>query len=163
MIELKKLQLNEIYNFVNQIQLNKVTDASVRKTILKLVLELPKLIDNVQKDIDETRKKLLGEFEQTDLNTFQNGLNEIENLVRSGKVEEFRVKDKELSEVYPEITKAYNIFINSLNDLYNETVELNIDKVNIDLFIDSMIDQSVNISGPQIALLTPIFENESED
>lgn len=163
MIELKKLQLNEIYNFVNQIQLNKVTDASVRKTILKLVLELPKLIDNVQKDIDETRKKLLGEFEQTDLNTFQNGLNEIENLVRSGKVEEFRVKDKELSEVYPEITKAYNIFINSLNDLYNETVELNIDKVNIDLFIDSMIDQSVNISGPQIALLTPIFENESGD
>jgi len=163
MIELKKLQLNEIYNFVNQIQLNKVTDASVRKTILKLVLELPKLIDNIQKDIDETRKKLLGEFEQTDLNTFQNGLNEIENLVRSGKVEESRVKDKELSEAYPEITKAYNIFIDSLNGLYNETVELNIDKVNIDLFIESMVGQSVNISGPQIALLTPIFENESGD
>lgn len=163
MIELRKLQLREIYDFVNRLQLNKVTDAKVRKTVLKLILELPKTIDGLQKDVDETRNKILGEFKQEDLQEFQKGINEIDELIRNNKHAESMEKDKELSEKYPEITKAYGMFIASVNDLYGEKVELNIDKINTDDFVEAMIGQDVTISGQQINLLAPIFNDESED
>ena len=161
MIELKKVQLREIYNFVNQLQLNKISDASVRKTILKLVLEIPKELDSLQKDVDETRNKILGEFTPEDLQIFQNGINEIDAALKENKSEIATEKDKELSTKYPELTKAYGVFINAVNDLYNETVKFsNIDKLNVDVFVDSMLEQDVTISATQVTLLTPIFNDE---
>lgn len=161
MIELKNYQLDEIISILNKVQLNKITDAEMRKNILKFVLLMPKKLESVKSEIDETRKKFFGEFKEEDLNKFQIALNEISELIKDGKTTEALKKDAEVSKEFPEIVTAYKNFNDAINYLQKETVELTLEPIKVEDFIDAMTGQDITISAKEINILNPIFVNES--
>lgn len=163
MIEVKRKNLEEIYSIMDQIQLNKITDANVRKLVLKLVLEGKKKANTMKEDVEEIRKKFFNGFENEDLEVFQKGLTEMSELFRETKIKEALDKDAELSNKYPEITEAYKGFNQALIDLQDELVPINTEKVNMDAFIDAMVGQDIEINGKTLDVLSPIFNDESEN
>ena len=162
MIEIKRNALDVIYRFVDNIQLNKITDPIVRKLILKLVIEGKKSAENAEKDIVEIRNKFFNDFKNEDLNAFQEGLNNLTALYRENKIKEALELDHDMTEKYPEITKAHQGFSQALAELEEEPITINIEPVSMDAFIDAMVGQNVELTGRQLDMLSPIFENEPE-
>lgn len=157
MIEIKKSELNGIYEFLNEIKLNKITSPDVRRTILKLVVHIPKAIEDVQKSINEIRNRFFEEFAKEDLAEFQNSLNLITDLLRSGNFEEASLRDKETTGKYPEIVVAYKNFNDSLLELQNETVSFEIDPMDMSDFIDGLSNQDVDVTAKELTLLKSIL------
>lgn len=157
MIELKKGELNAIYEFLNGIKLNKVTTPDVRRTILKLVVQLPKSIESIQKSIEDIRNRYFGEFSKEDLTDFQSELNFIASLLKEGNIEEATTKDKEVSEKYPEIVAAYQNFNESLAELQNETESFEIDSMDMSDFVDGLSNQDIDVTAKELTLLKSIL------
>lgn len=160
MVTIKKSQINDIYNILNPIQLNKITDPVIRKMILKLVLELPKQAEAFRNMIDEVRKKLFSEFAETDVNAFQSKVMEIDRAVATNEREKAFNTEMETKEAYPELYTAYTNFISSINELSAETVELPVESVKMDDFIDALIGLDVDITAKELNILNPLFKNE---
>lgn len=163
MIELEKSQLEAIYAILDKVQLNKIFDAEIRKSILKLVLAVSKELDSMRRDIEQMKTKYFSEFSKEDKQAFQNGVFEVEKLVRANELEEAKVKDIETSEKYPELTKAYLALNNDLAELQKEKISLNIEKFSLDSFLDAMVGQPINITMKELNLLNSIFNNDSEN
>lgn len=163
MVELKKYQLNAIYEIVNSIQLNKITDSKIRKTVLKLVLEIPKSITEFQKDISDTRTKFLEGFKTEDLTAFQAELNGLAELSRKQDTKAALEKDHEIAKSFPEITSAFVKLNESLDNLQNETVEFNVEKINMEEFVDALVGLDVNITAKELNVLDSLFEHETTD
>ena len=90
-------------------------------------------------------------------------MTELSELFKKGNVEEALDKDAELSNKYPEITEAYKGFNQALVDLHEESVTINTEKIDMDAFIDAMIGQDIEINGKTLDVLSPIFNDESEN
>lgn len=163
MIEIKKSELAELSKKFDHIKLNKISDPVIRKMILKVVLEGKKLMDSVQADIASVREKFFSEFKQEDMNAFQIMVDEARDLYLRNKGSEFMEKTKEIVEKYPEINDAYNKYMLEIQNLQDEKVELNIDKVNTDAFIDAMSEQSVDITPKYLEEISPILSDDIED
>lgn len=163
MIEVKRSNLNEIYQFVDSVQLNKITNPEVRKLVIKLVLEGKKNIDNTRKETEDVRAKYFDNFKSEDLEAFQNGLNEMSTLFRQNQVQEALNKDAELSEKYPEITEAFKGFNQTVAELQDESISIQVDPVSIEDFIDAMVGQNIEFTGKEIDRFNWIFKNDSEN
>ena len=161
-MKITKFQLNQIYQLVDKIKLNKISDTSLRHSLLKLIIEGKKNKEELEKDTNAIRSKFFDDFNDDDRNAFQEGLFEISKLLTEGKTSESLTKDKELSEKYPEITEAYKSYGIALNELQNECVLVDITPVDIEVFVDSMLGQDLVISGDQLEIFNPIFNNGSE-
>lgn len=161
MIKVKKYQADGIFNIVNAIKVNKIKDSNIRKTVLKLMLESQRIQKKQQEDIEEAKKKFFDDFEKEKIDEFQQHLNEVLDIAKkddpSGPV-----KEKELSNNYPELYKAYANFIDFLNGLQVEDIELLVDKIGLDDFVDNMVDQNVDITARELIILEPLFKNEEE-
>lgn len=162
MIELKKGQFSEIYGILDKIQLNKILNADVRKTILKVILSISKSIKTAEEDIDNMKKRYFAEFKPEDLQDLQNILNEINWLIRSNKIEEAKAKDLEATNKYPEICKAITSLNADLVEMNEESVQYNIEKISLDSFIDSIVGQPIEISAKELDILKPILNDEFE-
>ena len=163
MIELKKAQLNQIYEILDKFQLNKITNANVRKSILKLVLLIPKKIEEIAEDINKATQKYFSEFKNDDLLKFQSGLDNIKELLRENKTIEANAIDLQLSSEFPDIVKAYKSFNADLIDMDNEIIRFEIEKINLDDFVDASVGQPVDISTKELNILNPILNNEFEN
>lgn len=93
---------------------------------------------------------------------FQNALNNVLNLARKNDPDA-SIKENELSNTYSELYKAYINFSEFINSLQIEDIELNVDKVELDTFVDNMVDQNVDITAKELIILEPLFKNESEN
>lgn len=164
MIKLKRSHLNQVYAlFDNKAKLNKIEDAAVRKLVLRVILDGKKESAALQNDIDAARTKFFDEFTPEDLQTVQGKLNEITNLLQQGKPEEAITVDNEVSTKYPEITKAFISFQEAIKELEQEEVELNVNPVLLEQFVDAMVGQEIEVTGKLLEALSPLFENESEN
>lgn len=159
-MEIKKNQLNSVYEIVNKIKLNKIYNSDIRKSILKLVIGLPKEIESLSKDISATRDRFFADFKKEDLEGFQKGINELMVLMNSGNSEEGLAKDKEIASTYPELTKAYGLLNQAVSDLYEEFVELSVEKINVSEFLDAMTEQEIDITAKELATLKPILNED---
>lgn len=164
MIEIKKNQLNDVYVVLDKIKLNKISSSEVRKTILKLVLEIPKAIDNIQKEVEECRKRFFGEFANEELVEFQEQLHKIAELIKTNDVEAAHTKDAETVTKFPKLTEAYKNFNDALIELNNDNwCDMLIEQIKIDDFVESMANQDIDITAKELSILAPIFKNEPEN
>jgi len=162
MIKLKKYQADSIFNIINAIKVNKIKDSNIRKTVLKLMLESQRVQKKSQEVVEESRKRFFDDFEKEKIIEFQNALNNVLNLARKNDPDA-SIKENELSNTYSELYKAYINFSEFINSLQIEDIELNIDKVELDTFVDNMVDQNVDITAKELIILEPLFKNESEN
>lgn len=162
MIKLKKYQADSIFNIINAIKVNKIKDSNIRKTVLKLMLESQRVQKKSQEIVEESRKRFFDDFEKEKVIEFQNALNNVLNLARKNDPDA-SIKENELSKTYPELYKAYINFSEFINSLQIEDIELNVDKVELDVFVDNMVDQNVDITAKELIILEPLFKNESEN
>ena len=163
MIKLRRAELNSVYNFLDNTKLNRISNTTIRNTILKIILTGKKESEVSLNSIGEIRNKFFGEFPEEELVEFQDSVNKITQLIRDGKHEEANAVDAEASKKYPKILDAYRSFNEALNDLQKEVVEVNIEPISMEEFLDAMVGQDLDITGDIITKLTPIFENGSEN
>lgn len=162
MIKLKKYQADSIFNIINAIKVNKIKDSNIRKTVLKLMLESQRVQKKSQEVVEESRKRFFDDFEKEKVIEFQNALNNVLNLARKNDPDT-SIKENELSNTYSELYKAYINFSEFINSLQIEDIELNVDKIGLDDFVDNMVDQNVDITAKELIILEPLFKNESEN
>ena len=162
MIKLKKYQADSIFNIINAIKVNKIKDSNIRKTVLKLMLESQRVQKKSQEVVEESRKRFFDDFEKEKVIEFQNALNNVLNLARKNDPDA-SIKENELLNTYPELYKAYINFSEFINSLQIEDIELNVDKIGLDDFVDNMVDQNVDITAKELIVLEPLFKNESEN
>lgn len=163
MIKIKKAELISIGKRFDTIKLNKVSNTDVRKTILKIVLESKRISENIQKDVDTTRERFFSEFSMEDLNKFQTKLDAVKTLYQTGKGKEFVENVDAIAKEFPEINDAYNKFMMEVNALHEEEIDINIDKINIDVFVDALCEQDVDVTPSYLETLSSILENDVEN
>ena len=163
MIKLKRKELNRIYSILDTVKLNKIDDAEIRKVVLRIVLGGKKDATIMQNDVEDTRRKYFDEFKSEDLIAFQDGINEVTKLLIQNKKEEAAALDKKLGKKYPKLLKAYQSFNSAITELQNDEVELNIEPVSSEDFVEAMLGQDLDITGNFLESFTSIFKNESEN
>jgi len=161
MIKLKRKELNRIYSILDTVKLNKIDDAEIRKVVLRIVLGGKKDAAIMQNDVEDTRRKYFDEFKSEDLIAFQDGINEVTKLLIQNKKEEAAALDKKLGKKYPKLLKAYQSFNSAITELQNDEVELNIEPVSSEDFVEAMLGQDLDITGNFLESFTSIFKNES--
>ena len=161
MIKLKRKELNRVYSILDTVKLNKIDDAEIRKVVLRIVLGGKKDAAIMQNDVEDTRRKYFDEFKSEDLIAFQDGINEVTKLLIQNKKEEAAALDKKLGKKYPKLLKAYQSFNSAITELQNDEVELNIEPVSSEDFVEAMLGQDLDITGNFLESFTSIFKNES--
>ena len=162
MINLEKNKLNAVYEIFDKIHLNKIVDSEIRKKVLKFIIAISKELDSMRNDIEQMKIKYFSGFNDEEKQEFQLALSEVASFIRNNALESARAKDIETSEKYPELTKAYLSLNTDLVELQKETVSLNVEKFDLDSFLDAMVGQPINISMKELDILNPIFNNDSE-
>ena len=78
-------------------------------------------------------------------------------MLKQNKISEADKLDKETVEQYPELSEAYKHFYNEFLKLQDETEHYNIDKLNMDKFVEAMADQDLEITVKELEIFKPLF------
>ena len=148
---MNKKELIAIYQVLSGLKLNKFSDTELRKNLFKDYLILHNLAKTHDESVGELRKKYFEGFDED----LQKAL-ELDNQMRASRsnTEEF-LKLKKERDSYTKIDEIISEFNTAIKNMMDESVEVEIFKVNKDSFIT---DLSEDLTFAQIAILEPLFE-----
>lgn len=149
---MKKSRIIDIYSFLSNIKLNKVTNKEVRSAIISNHLQMYRVKEQHDKDVQELQKKLF-EGKEEDINAI--------NSLRA-KFRQAEDKDKPaiVSKIleYKELLKLEEEFNIELSNLLNQEIELNVKQCLQEDFIDVCEQADVDITSEGLIVLTDLFK-----
>lgn len=155
---MEKIARNKVellYNVVNRIDFKTVSDKNVRRQLIGLIPQLARLIKQRKEDLEEIRKKLFDGFKQEDLNAHDKFVDEVAKCKNTEEAKRLEVEKKEK---FPEITKALETFQEEIKNYGEGEVELSVDAIDAESFIEALNEQPFPIDGSLLSALQPIVK-----
>lgn len=151
---MKKSRVIEIFRFLGNIKINKITNKEVRSAVISNHLQMYNIAKQYEEDVKELQKRL---FEGKDEEIQK--LNELREKFNSETNEDVK-RDliKTITSEYKDILNLEMEFNNEASRQLNTEVELNLKKVKQDDFVETCIEANVDITGRDLISLTDLFE-----
>ena len=151
---MKKSRVIEIFRFLGNIKINKITNKEVRSAVISNHLQMYNIAKQYEEDVKELQKRL---FEGKDEEIQK--LNELREKFNSETNEDVK-KDliKTITSEYKDILNLEMEFNNEASRQLNTEVELNLKKVKQDDFVETCVEADVDITGRDLISLTDLFE-----
>lgn len=151
---MKKSRVIEIFRFLGNIKINKITNKEVRSAVISNHLQMYNIAKQYEEDIKELQKRLF-EGKEEEIQK----LNELREKFNSETNEDIK-KDliKTITSEYKDILNLEMEFNNEASKQLNVDVELNLKKVKQDDFVETCIEADVDITGRDLISLTDLFE-----
>lgn len=151
---MKKSRVIEIFRFLGNIKINKITNKEVRSAVISNHLQMYNIAKQYEEDIKELQKRLF-EGKEEEIQK----LNELREKFNSETNEDIK-RDliKTITSEYKDILNLEMEFNNEASKQLNVDVELNLKKVKQDDFVETCIEADVDITGRDLISLTDLFE-----
>lgn len=151
---MKKSKVIEIFRFLGNIKINKITNKEVRSAVITNHLQMYNIAKQYEEDVKELQKRLF-EGKEEEIQK----LNELREKFNSETNEDIK-RDliKTITSEYKDILNLEMEFNNEASKQLNVDVELNLKKVKQDDFVETCIEADVDITGRDLISLTNLFE-----
>lgn len=151
---MKKSRVIEIFRFLGNIKINKITNKEVRSAVISNHLQMYNIAKQYEEDVKELQKRLF-EGKEEEIQK----LNELREKFNSETNEDIK-RDliKTITSEYKDILNLEMEFNNEASKQLNVDVELNLKKVKQDDFVETCVEADVDITGRDLISLTDLFE-----
>lgn len=151
---MKKSRVIEIFRFLGNIKINKITNKEVRSAVISNHLQMYNIVKQYEEDVKELQKRFF-EGKEEEIQK----LNELREKFNSETNEDIK-RDliKTITSEYKDILNLEMEFNNEASKQLNVDVELNLKKVKQDDFVETCVEADVDITGRDLISLTDLFE-----
>lgn len=139
---MKALVARNVYNFISGLPLNKLTDKPLRNALITNHLMLRKLMQELDKDIEELRNTMFKDHE-AELQQFL--VNQAEVQKGNMTPEDF---EKSVSPEFRALVEGYN---QEYEALTNSEKEIQLRKVELEAFTAMIADNNIEVSMNDVA------------
>lgn len=147
---MKQREMNNVFEFLKKVQISKVKDRDVKKTLVAAYMSIYKKMEEFDKDIQELRKKY---FEGK-----EDSVREYDSIVQQMQNEQDLKKQKSLAEsINPETQELVKEYLEMLNTYLDRDVEVSFETVDKDKFIEALIDLDVEFACDDLIILKALY------
>ena len=147
---MKQREMNNVFEFLKKVQISKVKDRDVKKTLVSAYMSIYKKMEEFDKDIQELRKKY---FEGK-----EDAVREYDSIVQQVQNEQDLKKQKSLAEsINPETQELVKEYLEMLNTYLDRDVDVSFETVDKDKFIEALIDLDVEFVCDDLIILKALY------
>ncbi len=147
---MKQREMNNVFEFLKKVQISKVKDRDVKKTLVSAYMSIYKKMEEFDKDIQELRKKY---FEGK-----EDAVREYDSIVQQMQNEPDLEKQKSLAEsINLETQELVKEYLEMLNTYLDRDVEVSFETVDKDKFIEALIDLDVEFACDDLIILKALY------
>lgn len=144
---MKKSEMINLFQFLNQLKLNKIKNSEVRSALLKMHMAMYKAVNQINEDVAEMRKKIF-DGRENDLLVYNTLNAQIKTTTDVDKVNEL------MSQMPEGIVDLVSDFSTQYTDFLNANADIKISPAPTEAFVDALIDQEIEFSLADIAEFT---------
>ena len=147
---MKQIELNNIFNFLGKIKVNKINDRETKIGLVNIHMELYKKVQEYSEYIKELQKKYF-EGREAELDAYNQQITKIQEAEPEKRAE----LESELDPTMKEFVMEFNGLINAR---LNQDIEVNINKIDKDKFIEALIDLDIEFTCDDLIVLKDLYK-----
>lgn len=146
----KQIELNNIFNFLGKIKVNKINDRETKIGLVNIHMELYKKVQEYSEYIKELQKKYF-EGRESELDAYNQQVTKIQGAEPEKRAE----LESELDPKMKELVMEFNGLINARLD---QDIEVNINKIDKNKFIEALIDLDIEFTCDDLIVLKDLYK-----
>ena len=146
----KQIELNNIFNFLGKIKVNKINDRETKIGLVNIHMELYKKVQEYSEYIKELQKKYF-EGRESELDAYNQQVTKIQGAEPEKRAE----LESELDPKMKELVMEFNGLINARLD---QDIEVNINRIDKDKFIEALIDLDIEFTCDDLIILKDLYK-----
>lgn len=147
---MKQIELNNISNFLGKIRVNKINDRETKIGLVNIHMELYKKVQEYSEYITELQKKYF-EGKESELDAYNQQVTKIQGAEPEKRAE----LEAELDPKMKELVMEFNSLINAR---LNQDIEVNINKIDKNKFIEALIDLDIEFTCDDLIVLKDLYK-----
>ena len=147
---MKQIDVNNISNFLGKIRINKINDRETKIGLVNIHMELYKKVQEYSEYIKELQKKYF-EGRESELETYNQQVTKMQEAEPEKRAE----LESELDPKMKELVMEFNSLI---NERLNQDIEVNINKIDKDKFIEALIDLDIEFTCDDLIVLKDLYK-----
>ena len=147
---MKQIDVNNLSNFLGKIRINKINDRETKIGLVNIHMELYKKVQEYSEYIKELQKKYF-EGRESELETYNQKVTQMQEAEPDKRAE----LESELDPKMKELVMEFNSLINAR---LNQDIEVNINKIDKDKFIEALIDLDIEFTCDDLIVLKDLYK-----
>ena len=147
---MKQIDVNNLSNFLGKIRINKINDRETKIGLVNIHMELYKKVQEYSEYIKELQKKYF-EGRESELETYNQKVTQMQEAEPDKRAE----LESELDPKMKELVMEFNSLI---NERLNQDIEVNINKIDKDKFIEALIDLDIEFTCDDLIVLKDLYK-----
>lgn len=147
---MKQIELNNIFEFLRKIRINKINDRETKIGLINIHMELYKKVQEFDEYIKELQKKYF-EGKESELETYNQQVAQMQTADPEKRNELEAALD-------PEIKKLVIEFNSLINARLDQEIPIELEKVDKQKFIEALIDLDIEFTCDDLIVLKDLYK-----
>lgn len=147
---MKQIELNNIFEFLRKIRINKINDRETKIGLINIHMELYKKVQEFDEYIKELQKKYF-EGKESELEAYNQQVAQMQTA-------DPEKKDELEATLDPEIKKLVIEFNSLINARLNQEIPIELEKVDKQKFIEALIDLDIEFTCDDLIVLKDLYK-----
>ena len=147
---MKQIELNNIFEFLRKIRINKINDKETKIGLINIHMELYKKVQEFDEYIKELQKKYF-EGKESELEAYNQQVAQMQTA-------DPEKRDELEASVDPEIKKLVIEFNSLINARLDQEIPIELEKVDKQKFIEALIDLDIEFTCDDLIVLKDLYK-----
>lgn len=147
---MKQIELNNIFEFLRKIRINKINDRETKIGLINIHMELYKKVQEFDEYIKELQKKYF-EGKESELEVYNQQVAQIQTA-------DPEKRDELEAALDPEIKKLVIEFNSLINARLDQEIPIELEKVDKQKFIEALIDLDIEFTCDDLIVLKDLYK-----
>lgn len=147
---MKQIELNNIFEFLRKIRINKINDRETKIGLINIHMELYKKVQEFDEYIKELQKKYF-EGKESELETYNQQVAQMQTA-------DPEKRDELEATLDPEIKKLVIEFNSLINARLDQEIPIELEKVDKQKFIEALIDLDIEFTCDDLIVLKDLYK-----
>ena len=147
---MKQIELNNIFEFLRKIRINKINDRETKIGLINIHMELYKKVQEFDEYIKELQKKYF-EGKESELEVYNQQVAQMQTA-------DPEKRDELEASLDPEIKKLVIEFNSLINARLDQEIPIELEKVDKQKFIEALIDLDIEFTCDDLIVLKDLYK-----
>ena len=147
---MKQIELNNIFEFLRKIRINKINDRETKIGLINIHMELYKKVQEFDEYIKELQKKYF-EGKESELEAYNQQVAQMQTV-------DPEKRDELEASLDPEIKKLVIEFNSLINARLDQEIPIELEKVDKQKFIEALIDLDIEFTCDDLIVLKDLYK-----
>ena len=147
---MKQIELNNIFEFLRKIRINKINDRETKIGLINIHMELYKKVQEFDEYIKELQKKYF-EGKESELEVYNQQVAQMQTA-------DPEKRDELEAALDPEIKKLVIEFNSLINARLNQEIPVELEKIDKQKFVEALIDLDIEFTCDDLIVLKDLYK-----